>query len=423
PAPREESNQDTLCFQDQALSRRVSGTLQGKTCGPWVHPKCRSGLQFETFSPVVGYDTLRCIISVAAYRGWSIDALDFTQAYLYADLQEDIWLELPDGGTPLYFKKSEDGRIAILTTYVDDTFTTGDFSEEIQRIRASLLEKYKGRDLGTPDKLIGVGITVGKDGITLDQQICTLKPLSWPGWMGSIEVRKTSTPLDLSVKQGHEEELDPIIYPYASILGKLMFLAGMTQPDLANNSVRELGRRAASPCMRHWRGLQHVLRYVAGTLDVCIHYDRGDKDMNEGDEELLVGYGDSDWGTDSQTRRSVTGYLLLFNKSPITWRSKLQSAVTLSSSEAEWTAMAYGMRHYIFLQGILGEIGILQDQNPWFGDNRGAIQASRITSFNGRTTHVDMKLKCTREYVDQGLFHVEYVPTSKHLADILTKSL
>ncbi|CAM9635846.1 unnamed protein product, partial [Choristocarpus tenellus] len=115
---------------------------------------------FEPFSPVVGYDTLRYVISVAAYKGWSIDDLDFTQAYLNADLQEDIWLELPDGRTVkaekaiyglkqsamewyhelrkiilaegwtrsqhdecLYFKKSEDGRIAILTTYMDDTAT------------------------------------------------------------------------------------------------------------------------------------------------------------------------------------------------------------------------------------------------------------------------------------------------------------
>ncbi|CAN0022724.1 unnamed protein product, partial [Choristocarpus tenellus] len=223
-------------------------------------------------------------------------------------------------------------------------------------------------------------------------------------------------------RQDHEEELDPIIYPYASILGKLMFLAGMTRPDLAN-IVRELGRRAASPCMQHWRGLQHVLRYVAGTLDVCIHYDRGDKDMDERNEELLVEYGDSDWSTHQKTRRSVTGYIILFNGSPITWRSKLQGAVTLSSSEAEWTAMAYGMRHCIFIQGILGKIGILQNQTPWFCDNCGAIQASSITGFNGRTKHVDRKLKCTREYVDQGISHVEYVPTSRQLADILTKSL
>ncbi|CAM9963982.1 unnamed protein product, partial [Choristocarpus tenellus] len=280
------------------------------------------------------------------------------------------------------------------------------------------------RDLGTPDKLIGVGVTVDADGITLDQQLYA-ESIVIAG-MGSMEVQETSTPLnpgmDLSTRRDNEEKLSPTIYPYASMLGQLMFLAGMTRSDLAN-SVRELGHKAVSPCMRHWRGLQHILRYIAGILDVCIHYGRGTKNINGGDGELLVGYGNSDWGTDSQTRRSVTGYLLLFNGSPIAWHSKLQGAVTLSSSDAEWTAMAYGMRHCIFLRGILGEIDILQDQTPWFCGNCGAIQAGIITGFNGRTKHVDMKLKCTREYVDQDLFHVENVPTSKQLADISTKSL
>ncbi|CAM9303424.1 unnamed protein product, partial [Choristocarpus tenellus] len=95
---------------------------------------------------------------------------------------------------------------------------------------------------------------------------------------------------------------------------------------------------------------------------------------------------------------------LLFKGLPIAWPSKLQGTVTLSSSEGEWTAMAYGMRHCIFLQGILEEIGVLEDQTPWFCDNRGVIQAGSIAGFNGRTNHVDMKLKYTREYVDQGLF-------------------
>ncbi|CAM9615615.1 unnamed protein product [Choristocarpus tenellus] len=201
--------------------------------------------------------------------------------------------------------------------------------------------------------------------------------------MGSTEVRETSTPMDpgmdLSARHDNEEELNPTIYPYASILGQLMFLAGMTRPDLAN-SVRELGRKGASPFMRHWRGLQHVLRYVAGTLDVCIHYGQGTKDMNGGDGELLVWYGDSDWGTDSQTRRSVTGYRLLLNGSPIAWCSKLQGAVTLSSSEAEWTAIAYGMRHCIFLRGILGEIGVLQDQTPFPGSVTTVVLSRRAAS-------------------------------------------
>ncbi|CAN0029317.1 unnamed protein product [Choristocarpus tenellus] len=68
-----------------------------------------------------------------------------------------------------------------------------------------------------------------------------------------------------------EEELYQRYKPYRTILGKLMFLAGMTQPDLSN-SVWELGRYSASPCDRHWKGLQHVMRYLAGTTRVGIHY-------------------------------------------------------------------------------------------------------------------------------------------------------
>ncbi|CAM9427410.1 unnamed protein product [Choristocarpus tenellus] len=206
-----------------------------------------------------------------------------------------------------------------------------------------------------------------------------------------------------------------------------MFLAGMIRADLAN-SVRELEPRAVSLCMWHWHRLQHVLRYVAGTLDICIHYGWGGKDINAADGELLVDHGDhgdSNWGTDSLTCRSVTGYLLLFNGSPIAWCSKLQGAVTLSSSVAEWTGngiwhapLLFPSRHSGGDRHTTGS-----DVLSWFCYNRGAIQAGSITCFNGRTKHVNMKLKCTREYVDQGLLHVEYVPTSKQLADILTESL
>ncbi|CAN0474909.1 unnamed protein product, partial [Discosporangium mesarthrocarpum] len=179
---------------------------------------------------------------------------------------------------------------------------------------------YEGRDLGTPDKLVGVRITIRKDGITLDQALYA-QGIVMAG-MGSLDVRKTTAPLDpgmdLSARRDDEEELDTTRFPYASMLGKLMFLAGMTRPDLAN-SVRELGRRAASPCLRHWRGLQHVLRYVTSTLDVRIHYGRSPDNHEQNDRQVLVGYADSDWGTDPETRRSVTGYLLLVNNSPVAW--------------------------------------------------------------------------------------------------------
>ncbi|CAN0405326.1 unnamed protein product [Discosporangium mesarthrocarpum] len=99
-----------------------------------------------------------------------------------------------------------------------------------------LLEIYEGRDLGTPDKLVGVRIIIRKDGITLDYALYAQGIVM--ARMGSLDVRKTTTPLDpgmvdLSARRDDEEELDTARFPYSSILGKLMFLAGMSRPDLA----------------------------------------------------------------------------------------------------------------------------------------------------------------------------------------------
>ena len=79
------------------------------------------------------------------------------------------------------------------------------------------------------------------------------------------------------------------------------------------------------------------------------------------------------------------------------------------------------MRHGIFFKGVLEEIGVCVETVPWFCDNRSAIYAASKAGFKGRTKHVDVKLKCTREFVEEGFVKLEYVPTTDQLADILTK--
>ncbi|CAM9124172.1 unnamed protein product [Discosporangium mesarthrocarpum] len=317
----------------------------------------REGISFfQTFSPVIGFDVMRTVLATAAHNVWDIGLLDFTQAYLNASLEEAVWLENPDGSIVkarkaiyglkqsalewykelrgaileagwssshhhqcLYYRRSDDGCLAIMLTYVDDCLLTGDYAEEIERMRTQLLGKYKGRDLGTPEKMVGVTIRVDEMGTTLHQQRFA-QSIVIDG-MGSMDVHTASSSLDpgmdLTARQ-NKEELDTTRCPYANILGNLMFLAVMTRPDLSN-SVRELTRRAASPCVHQRRGLQHVLRYLAGTTSIGLHYPRG---LNNDRRRLLAGYADSDLADDWETRRSVTGYLLLFNGSPIVWRLK-----------------------------------------------------------------------------------------------------
>ena len=412
---------------------------------------------FETFSPVVSADTLRTLIALAAANGWRIEALDFTQAYLNADLEEDLWAKLPDGSIVkvnkalygfkqsalkwfealretitveqnwlssqyddcLYYRINSDGAIAIVCTYVDDLLFTGDDQRELDRMKAALLAKYPGRDIGVPDQLFGIQITLNADGIMMEQTRYATDIVT--GIMGSLDVRMTTTPIDpgmdISATQSNEQPLSAG-YMYAHHVGKLMYLAGMTRPDLSN-AVRELGRRASSPCLRHWRALQHVARYLAGTLNIGIMYQKSPGNI----DNMLVGYSDSDWATDPETRRSVTGYMIMLNDAPVAFKSKTQASVTASTSEAEWTAMAYGMRHGVHLRGMLSELTFPQLTTTWCEDNKGAIRAGTIIGFSGRTRHVDVQLKITREYVLRGHFKVEYASSAEQLADALTKRL
>lgn len=400
-------------------------------------------------------DVLRTTLALAAANKWAVSTLDFTQAYLNANIDADLWVRLPnndivkvkkalygfkqsalqwyeelrhtitviEGWTPsqyddcLYYKISDNGDVAILLTYVDDLIFTGSYTAELQRIQQSLLSTYPGRDIGEPEQLFGVHVTFDSTGIMLDQSRYAADIVQ--GILGSTDVRTTSTPIDpgmdIAATRHDEATLDPS-HQYAHHVGKLMYLAGMTRPDLSN-AVRELGRRASAPCMRHWRALQHVARYLAGTLSVSIKFSSIIHDIYK----AVVGCSDSDWGTDTDSRRSVTGYMILFNDSPIAYRSKSQTSITCSSSEAEWTAMAHGMRHAVHIRGLLRELTFPQQRSTWYEDNQGAIRAGTIIGFTGRTRHVDVQLKITREYVLHGQFNVVYTSTRDQLADALTK--
>ena len=112
----------------------------------------------------------------------------------------------------------------------------------------------------------------------------------------------------------------------------------------------------------------------------------------------------------------------MFNDAPVAYKSKSQTSVTCSSSEAEWTAMAHGMRHAVHLRGLLAELAFPQQTTTWHEDNKGAIRAGSIIGFTGRTKHVDVQLKVTREY-SKGHFSVVYTSTADQLADALTKRL
>ncbi len=314
---------------------------------------------------------------------------------------------------------SQTGKLAIMAVYVDDLLFTGSWMEELGEMQTHLLKTFEGGVDKDPSTYIGMELTRQQDGLYLHQTgYCRAV-------IGSIyteTIRGVSTPLDrgadLSSRKESEDKLDLTQYPYRRTVGKLMYLAHMTRPDIAN-SVRELGINMHDPCMRHWRSVEHLLRYLASYPSLGLLF----SSRSPKGGSVLKGYADADLAGCQETRRSCVGYMILLGSAPITWSSKTERSILLSTAESEWTALARGIRHGKFLLGVASELGVDQGCMPWFSDNQAAIKNAKTPGFSGRARFVDIKLKFTRQECESGRVELKYVPGDGQLADGFTKRL
>ena len=161
-----------------------------------------------------------------------------------------------------------------------------------------------------------------------------------------------------------------------------------------------------------------IFRYLRGT----VHYEL----VYKGSLQALTGYTDSDWAGDS-TRRSTSGYLFNVDSGAISWSSKRQAIVALSTCEAEYIGQTLAIKEAIWLKTLLNQLLRPRDSDPKttiiFGDNQGAIALAKNAQFHARTKHIDIAHHFVREKVNDGTVDMQFVPTNKQMADDLTKAL
>lgn len=236
-----------------------------------------------------------------------------------------------------------------------------------------------------------------------------------------------STPLEQNVKyraQVGEPELTAeearlmAEFPYASLSGSVMYLMLGSRPDLAF-AVGMLSQFLANPAMTHWQAMRRLFRYIKATEDWGLLYEGGSSEAL-----TLMAFSDADWAGDPDSRRSISSFVFLLAGCAISWSSKRQPTVALSSTEAEYKSLTEACKEAVWAVGALAELNSPQQLPMHLScDNQSAIALSQNPRFHARTKHLEVQHHFIREQVANGLVQVVYCPTDLMTADVLTKAL
>ena len=145
---------------------------------------------------------------------------------------------------------------------------------------------------------------------------------------------------------------------------------------------------------------------------------------NKDHELKLISYPDPDYGSNLIDRKSTTGYVFVFNKGPISWSSRKQPTVAMSTMEAEYMALSDSIRELLSRMYYITEMGISTIQpTVMYSDNQAAIALADGQGDYRRAKHIDIRYHFIRDHLQRGTLEIAYIPSERQLADFLTKAL
>jgi hypothetical protein len=427
----------------------------------------RPGFDFkETFAPTVRYSTIRIILAIAALEDLELRSVDISHAYLNGTLDEEVYMQQPEGfevGGPEYvckldksiyglkqascvwnrtldsalismgFKRLQsehglyiyykDGVRIFMPVFVDDITLAGKDSAKLDSVVEKLSKHFKLRDLGSTTQLLGMEISRDRP----NRRLCLSQSQHITNLLqehGLDDCKPVSTPLNPGMRlstsmcpQTEAEAAEMRQHPYISVVGSLMYLALTTRPDIAY-AAGVLARFNSNPGLPHWQAVKHVLRYLKGTIDHKIVYEPSNS------SELFTTYSDADHGGNPDNGRSTGGYVVKMGSGAVSWSSKLQGLVALSTTEAEHISAVEAGKEILWMRQFMGELGYsICGPSILRMDNQSAIAVSKNPEHHSRMKHLSLRLFWLRDVVQDKLIAPTFVSTQDMAADIFTKAL
>jgi hypothetical protein len=211
---------------------------------------------------------------------------------------------------------------------------------------------------------------------------------------------------------------------YMAMVGSLMYLSITNRPDISF-AVSQLSRFMQNPGVKHVTAAKRIFRYIRGTPNYGLKFDG--KWITGGDKTMkITALCDADWGGEIDERKSRTGYFVYINGCIVSYSSKIQKTVSLSSAEAEYYAISVAAQEISWIRQVLAEImlGSVEFEIPVLKcDNRAAISISSKDVHHDRTKHIDIRHHFIRDEISQKRLQIEWTSTKEQVADILTKPL
>ena len=312
----------------------------------------------------------------------------------------------------------------IIPVFIDDMTIASKSLEAIESVKADLKKRFKLRDLGPTSWLLGVEIirNRAKRSLSLSQRQYILTLLER---FGLSDCNPVTTPLDPSVKLSDAmcptspEEIEAMLsIPYLPAVGSLMYVATATRPDISC-TVGVLARFSKNPGPQHWKAVKHLFRYLKGTMDLKLTYA-----PDPISPALFTTYTDADHGGNPDNGRSTSGYVVKMGTGAISWSSRLQSIVALSTTEAEYIAATSAGQEILWLRNFFKELGYtFSSPSTLHIDNQSALSVAKNPEHHGRMKHLDLRFYWLRDEVEKGHIALVHIRTDAMPADILTKAL
>ena len=420
----------------------------------------------DLYAPVASKAGIRVVAALAALNELMIYQLDVKTAYINAVLDREVYMTAPEGlvgvasgsvvrlkkclyglrtsgnrwnnllnsdleqmgyrrtqADPSIYVREHKGDVSYVAIVVDDVLIAAKHEVEYKRVLEVLSKKYKMTDEGLLEYYVGIEVEQKPGEIILRQRGYTKQVLER---YGMWECNAVATPMvgkyDRRMSPQTDAEREQMSnVDYRGAVGALRYLADTTRPEI-DGAVNTMSRFSNDPGNEHWQGVKRIMRYLRGTLNYGLRYS---KDGNgEKDGTQLYGYSDADYGGCEDTRRSVSGCIMMLAGGPVVWASRKQQCVTLSTMESEYVALTMAATEAIWLRNLLGELGEKQcGASILYGDNVAANLQSKRPGVTRKAKHVDVRYHFIRECVSRCDLDVKHVRSSDNLADVFTKAL